>query len=60
MVRIIAKAGQDYLKALKEDCSTAQVRDRMFDFNGLNTLLGTAELLESGKRYDPDALKAAE
>ncbi len=60
MVRIIAKAGQDYLKALKEDGSTAQVRDRMFDFNGLNTLLGTAELLESGKRYDPDALKAAE
>ncbi|MBT7451140.1 MAG: carboxyvinyl-carboxyphosphonate phosphorylmutase [Rhodospirillaceae bacterium] len=60
MVRIIAKAGQDYLRALKEDGSTAQVRDRMFDFNGLNDLLGTAELLESGKRYDPDVKKAAE
>ena len=60
MVRIIAKAGQDYLKALKEDGSTAQVRDRMFDFNGLNNLLGTAELLESGKQYDPQAMKAAE
>lgn len=60
MVRIIAKAGQDYLKALKEDGSTAQVRDRMFDFDGLNNLLGTKELLDSGKRYDPAALKAAE
>ena len=60
MVRIIAKAGQDYLKALKEDGSTAQVRDRMFDFNGLNNLLGTAELLESGKQYDPQTIKAAE
>lgn len=53
MVRAAAWAGQAYLRALKEDGSTAQVRDRMFDFNGLNDLLGTAELLESGKRYDP-------
>ena len=60
MVRIIAKAGQDYLRALKEDGSTAQVRDRMFDFNGLNDLLGTQELLDSGKQYDPETLKAAE
>ena len=60
MVRIIAKAGQDYLKALKDDGSTAQVRNRMFDFDGLNDLLGTKKLLESGKQYDPDTLKAAE
>lgn len=60
MVRMVAKAGQDYLKALKQDGSTKQVRDRMFDFNGLNNLLGTAELLDSGKQYDPDTLKAAE
>jgi hypothetical protein len=32
----------------------------MFDFNGLNDLLGTTDLLESGKRYDPDVKKAAE
>lgn len=60
MVRMVAKAGQDYLKALKQDSSTKQVRDRMFDFDGLNNLLGTAELLDSGKQYDPDTLKAAE
>lgn len=60
MVRMVAKAGQDYLKALKQDGSTKQVRDRMFDFDGLNNLLGTSELLDSGKQYDPDALKAAE
>lgn len=60
MVRMLAKAGQDYLKALKQDGSTQQVRDRMFDFDGLNNLLGTSELLDSGKQYDPEALKAAE
>ena len=60
MVRMVAKAGQDYLRALKEDGSTAQVRDRMFDFNGLNDLLGTQDLLDSGKRYGPETLKAAE
>ncbi len=60
MVRMVAKAGQDYLRALKEDGSTAQVRDRMFDFNGLNDLLGTQDLLDSGKQYDPETLKAAE
>ena len=56
MVRIIAKAGQEYLQALKEDGSTTKVRSRMFDFDGLNNLLGTSELLESGQRYDPENL----
>lgn len=60
MVRMLAKAGQDYLKALKQDGSTQQVRERMFDFDGLNNLLGTQDLLDSGKQYDPDTLKAAE
>lgn len=60
MVRMVAKAGQDYLKALKQDGSTKQVRSQMFDFDGLNNLLGTSELLDSGKQYDPDTLKAAE
>lgn len=60
MMRMVAKAGQDYLAALKRDGSTAAVRERMFDFNGLNDLLGTADLLEEGKRYDAATLKAAE
>lgn len=60
MVRAVAWAGQQYLKILKEDGATARFRDHMFDFNGLNDLLGTKELLASGKRYDPDTLKAAE
>lgn len=60
MVRMIAKAGQEYLAALKRDGATAAVRDRMFDFDGLNDLLGTKDLLDSGKKYDPETLKAAE
>lgn len=60
MVRMIAKSGQEYLAALKRDGATAAVRDRMFDFNGLNDLLGTKDLLDSGKQYDPETLKAAE
>ena len=37
--------------------STEPFRNRMFDFAGLNELLGTPDMLEHGKRYasDPQA-----
>jgi len=36
---------------LKAHSSTDPFRARMLDFDALNRLLGTAELLERGKRY---------
>jgi len=51
-VRSIAYSLQEYFKVLKRDGSTAKVRDKMLDFNGLNDTIGTPELLKLGKKYD--------
>ncbi len=51
IVRTLAKAAEDFYASLKAHSSTDPFRARMFDFDALNRLLGTAELLEQGKRY---------
>jgi 2-methylisocitrate lyase-like PEP mutase family enzyme len=51
-VRALAKLLDEYFASLKTHGTTAPFRDRMLDFNGLNQLLGTTELLERGKAYD--------
>lgn len=52
IVRAIAKTSQDYYASLAVTGSTAAFTDRMFDFNGLNAILGTADMLASGKDYE--------
>jgi len=42
---------QGYYANLHATGSTAGWRDRMLDFDGLNAVIGTPELLEDGKRY---------
>ena len=54
MARVLALAGQEYLAALKENGSTKSVRERMFDFQGLNDVIGTPALMELGQKYDPE------
>ncbi|MFY7960718.1 MAG: isocitrate lyase/PEP mutase family protein, partial [Elsteraceae bacterium] len=54
LARALAKAATDYFQSLKAHGSTQPFRDRMLDFEGLNKLLGTADLLEQGARYDAD------
>lgn len=49
--RAVAGALVGYFAALRRDGGTAAWRDRMLDFGGLNQLLGTPELLATGKRY---------
>ena len=51
IVRSLAKAAEDFYASLKAHSSTDPFRARMLDFDALNRLLGTAELLERGKRY---------
>jgi 2-methylisocitrate lyase-like PEP mutase family enzyme len=50
--RAVAHTLQNYYASLKQHGTTAPYRDRMLDFNQLNALIGTPELLEKGKRYD--------
>ncbi len=51
VVRMIAKAARDFYAILKQDGSSAALADRMFDFDGLNGVIGTAGILEAGKKY---------
>ena len=51
-VRALSVALQRYFASLKEHGTTAPYADRMLDFNGLNDLLGTADVLAEGKKYD--------
>jgi 2-methylisocitrate lyase-like PEP mutase family enzyme len=52
IVRTLAKTAEDFYAALKAHGSSESFRTRMFDFNALNSLIGTPEMLERGKRYE--------
>lgn len=52
MVRAIAKTMQAYLASLKSHGTNTPFKDRMLDFDGLNALLGTNDLLALGAGYD--------
>jgi len=52
LVRAITRAAQEFLDSLKQHGDTNAFRPRMLDFEQLNELLGTANLLEQGRRYD--------
>jgi 2-methylisocitrate lyase-like PEP mutase family enzyme len=54
IVRTLAKAAEDFYASLKTHSSTDPFRVRMFDFDALNRLIGTPEMLERGKRYAGD------
>ncbi|MDQ8034068.1 MAG: isocitrate lyase/PEP mutase family protein [Bordetella sp.] len=50
--RAVAHMLQAYYGSLRTHGSTQPWRDRMLDFDGLNTLIGTPELLAQGKQYE--------
>ena len=55
LVRALAMTAQAYFASLKSNGSNENFRNRMFDFQGLQSLLGTDAMLERGRRYDGDA-----
>lgn len=54
-VRALAHALQGYYASLHEHGTTAPWRERMLDFDGLNAMIGTPELMVLGRRYAEDA-----
>lgn len=50
--RAVAHSLQRYYATLKQDGTTAALRGEMLDFDGLNALIGTPELLAAGKKYE--------
>ena len=55
IVRTLAKTAVDYYASLATHGSTQPFRERMFDFDALNRLIGTPEMLERGRRYEATA-----
>ncbi len=51
-VRALGQALQGYFASLRQHQTTEPWRDRMLDFDGLNRVIGTPELLARGARYD--------
>lgn len=49
--RAVAHTLQRYYGTLKKDGTTAALRAEMLDFDGLNAVVGTPELLARGKKY---------
>ena len=52
IVRALARTAEDYYASLQENGSNRPFAGRMFDFDGLNTRIGTAEMLDLGNSYD--------
>ena len=52
LVRAFARAGTDYFENLKRTGSTAEFAARMLDFQQLNALIGTPQMLDLGRRYE--------
>jgi 2-methylisocitrate lyase-like PEP mutase family enzyme len=57
LARAFAHMAQDYLQSLRRSGGTLPFRDRMLDFDGLNAVIGTPELLAQGQRYDAASFK---
>ncbi|MFV0384435.1 isocitrate lyase/PEP mutase family protein [Paracoccus sp. (in: a-proteobacteria)] len=52
IVRALARTAQDYYASLGRHGSNAPFRDRMFDFDGLNGVIGTPAMLALGHSYE--------
>lgn len=52
IVRALARTAQDYYQSLARNGSNKPFADRMFDFGGLNRVIGTEDMLRKGARYD--------
>ena len=52
IVRALARTAQDYYASLREHGTNTPFAPRMFDFAGLNGVIGTEDLLALGARFD--------
>jgi 2-methylisocitrate lyase-like PEP mutase family enzyme len=53
LARAVAHAARQYFANLAETGSNAANLDRMMDFDALNDVIGTADMLAEGQKYDP-------
>jgi 2-methylisocitrate lyase-like PEP mutase family enzyme len=58
IARALARTASEYYAALATHGTTEPFRARMLDFDALNALIGTPEMLARGAQYDPAAAPA--
>jgi 2-methylisocitrate lyase-like PEP mutase family enzyme len=54
IVRALAKTAEEFYNLLNAHGTTEPFRPRMFDFETINRLIGTPDMLERGARYAGD------
>ncbi len=54
IVRALAHTARDYYTSLKANGSNMPFADRMFDFDGLNRVIGTQDMLAKGAAFSRD------
>jgi 2-methylisocitrate lyase-like PEP mutase family enzyme len=54
-VRMVAHGLQEYFASLLAHGTTTSFRERMFDFSGLQGVLGTEDILKAGRRYEGES-----
>ena len=52
IVRALARAAEEFYGTLKANGTTDAFRNRMFDFVGLNDVIGTSDLIARGRQYE--------
>ncbi|MCU4179620.1 oxaloacetate decarboxylase [Bosea sp. BH3] len=52
IVRALARAAQDFYASLHANGTTDPFRDRMFDFDQLNAVIGTPQVIAAGRAYE--------
>ena len=52
IVRALARMAADYYASLATNGTTEPFRNQMLDFDGLNRVIGTPEMIALGKRYE--------
>jgi len=52
IVRALARTAQAFYAALVSTGTTASFRNEMFDFDALNEVIGTPQMLELGRAYE--------
>jgi len=52
IVRAISHAAREFYATLHREGTTDSMRDRMFNLDSLNEMIGTPDMLELGKRYE--------
>ena len=57
IVRVLARAADEFYTALAAEGTSESFQDRMYDFTALNDVIGTPEMIALGKHYEANTKK---